>query len=42
MVCMKVSIENGIPFSFEQGMQGPEAIGLKRRNVTGTEIVKGI
>lgn len=42
IVCMKVSIESGIPFSFEQGMRGPEAIVLKRRKVTGTEIVTGI
>lgn len=31
-----------IPFSFEQGIQGPKAIYLKRRKVTRTEIVKGI
>lgn len=42
MICMKVSIENGIPFSIEQGIQGPKAIYLKRRKVTRTEIVKGI
>lgn len=41
MICMKVSIENGIPFSIEQGIQGPKAIYLKRRKVTRTEIVKG-
>lgn len=40
MVCMKVSIETGIPFSTEQGIQGPKAIYLKRRKVTRTEIVK--
>lgn len=42
MVCMKVSIENGIPFSIEQGIQGPKAVYLKRRKVTGAETVKGI
>lgn len=42
MVCMKVSIENGIPFSIEQGIQGPEAVSLKRRKVTRAETVKGI
>lgn len=36
MVCMKVSIENGIPFSIEQAIQGPKAMYLKRRKVIRT------